>query len=1006
MECRQQEFPEAPFVTLRDFNNWKESIKHRYNVQDQPSIASNADIRVEMDNGCPEDKTDEEIYDFFRPDVFKKFILPRSSVYMGYVNGDSTKRELFHKALDKYLFDDLEKIRYTTRAWEMFLVHPTIKTSMMINMSNGVVAYANQPSKPYTWSIGAKEFAKIRYESNLLKCVQYLLAKLYKKRWAREHIRKRIPELVHEELGLLKLTKKIDRGTASYISDVAMNTCINEICNDINGYSRSISQKLHSNFKLYHLYLFVFGFVPRYLMPGNNYYELENTTLFSDLPRPDRPDYVIPKMEDVLMIFKNGRVIVYDWLNKRECECDTTKRKLFLDIDTISSPTFKSIAEPLWFAECRNKELQELLYRSQAPHRYIITERKEGQSSSSSSSDGASTSGSDSESGGENRGKKRKQPKDRKERNDKYAHAKRMRELQIKREVQRYDRKLKEMVKAEEMRDRLSVIKGETKNLNACDKILEKVNEHQKRTRNQLINAGDYDEGDEDFGFTREIKRAVANKKIELNHIKNLLVGYSIYDDKGDGGSQQHQRVETITNDIIAKAIRSFKKELNMITDQAKNLYNIVHSKILQLVDYSTTPELLANAETEYAAEALYAEPERMYDLRARLNETLGDLGQQINTNEDMRNLVRIEKEASAIESLKEKIKSQVVMNKTLTETQHNLIDRLQMTIEQGVEERAKLEATKKMNADLKKMLESISSITFKTLREYETQLTEMVKQSRERDKTNKAKMEELTRRCNDFAINTSDRMKDILRGIEENINAHKETNAKYAEWLNGLETSYNDELGRGEQQSNERITSSVIGDKKEILGKMSEPYVPISGCKGLDEDEYYNLVGSGVKVIKLGEYFRKADIDHKVSLDVVKADSKALYDSWESAIDTVVPCRTFFTTTSHRTKQLNTSVMCTDYALPFLKFIYKDTGVLADVGPQVVSKDELFTHVEENVRDIVHGVGGKLYATVAVYRSNIVDSDRDNDTISLISTERPTIGDGGETTIFHTLED
>ena len=60
---------------------------------------------------------------------------------------------------------------------------------------------------------------------------------------------------------------------------------------------------------------------------------------------------------------------------------------------------------------------------------------------------------------------------ERKKRNDKYAHAKRMRELQIKKEIQQYDRKLKEMVRAEEMRDRHSALKEENKALNVCDRL-------------------------------------------------------------------------------------------------------------------------------------------------------------------------------------------------------------------------------------------------------------------------------------------------------------------------------------------------------------------------------------------------------------------------------------------------------------------------------------------------------------------------------------------------------
>ena len=103
-------------------------------------------------------------------------------------------------------------------------------------------------------------------------------------------------------------------------------------------------------------------------------------------------------------------------------------------------------------------------------------------------------------------------------------------------------------------------------------------------------------------------------------------------------------------------------KELNMIADQAKHLYDKTHSKIAQLTDMSA-PELIGNTENEYVNDILYSEAEKMYDVRSQLNETMGDLRNEVRTNAEMQNLVRIDKEVSAIDSLKEKLKAQVALN-------------------------------------------------------------------------------------------------------------------------------------------------------------------------------------------------------------------------------------------------------------------------------------------------------------------------------------------------------
>ena len=97
-----------------------------------------------------------------------------------------------------------------------------------------------------------------------------------------------------------------------------------------------------------------------------------------------------------------------------------------------------------------------------------------------------------------------------------------MGELQIKKEVQQYDRKLKEMIRAEEMRDRHNAVKEENKALNVCDRLLLRVGEHQRCTQSQISKMFDDNETENDnFGFTREIKSAVEEKKIELDRIKN-----------------------------------------------------------------------------------------------------------------------------------------------------------------------------------------------------------------------------------------------------------------------------------------------------------------------------------------------------------------------------------------------------------------------------------------------------------------------------------------------------
>ena len=181
----------------------------------------------------------------------------------------------------------------------------------------------------------------------------------------------------------------------------------------------------------------------------------------------------------------------------------------------------------------------------------------------------------------------------------------------------------------------------------------------------------------------------------------------------------------------------------------------------------------------------------------------------------------------------------------------------------------------------------------------------------------------------------------------------------------------------------------------------MPEPLVPISGFKGLDDD-FTRLSRADVKIIELKDHFRKADIGHKINLDIVNADSKLLRDSWELAVDTVVPSRVFFTSTSHRTRQVNINEMCTDHILPFFNFLYRDIGVLNEVSPQSVSKDELFTHIDENVREFIYKSGGKLYAMSAL-RSRMESSEAP---ISLVPTSiGVTNGGANDATIFHTLE-
>ena len=322
----------SPCVTLKQLIQWKEEVKKRFSnrIEDTESIDD------------PEDGNDLVINQIFLPDVAKNLILSRSSVYYGYVNGNREKYALFQKAIDEILFQDLDNISYTTRPWERFVVHPSIKTNMMFCMLNGVIAYSNIPGKPYTWSNGAKEFAKIRYESNLHKCVQYLLTKLYKK-IDHDTIIMEITRLVNEELRRLRNIGKMDRETASYVCDVVISAYLNNVCNDINIYSRTVSQKLHPIFKLYHLYRFVFGFIPRYPVKLNCN-RFISTTCFDHLPSSDCQAFVIPEIENLLIVYKNGQVKAYDWFHQKECECEG---KIIMDIDTISAPTFKSMAETL-----------------------------------------------------------------------------------------------------------------------------------------------------------------------------------------------------------------------------------------------------------------------------------------------------------------------------------------------------------------------------------------------------------------------------------------------------------------------------------------------------------------------------------------------------------------------------------------------------------------------------------------------------------------------------------
>ena len=457
--------------------------------------------------------------------------------------------------------------------------------------------------------------------------MQYLLTKLYKK-IDHDTIIMEITRLVNEELRRLRNIGKMDRETASYVCDVVISTYLNNVCNDINIYSRIVSQKLHPIFKLYHLYRFVFGFIPRYPVKLNCN-RFISTTCFDHLPSSDCQDFVIPEIENLLIVYKNGQVKAYDWFHQKECECEG---KIIMDIDTISAPTFKSMAETLWFNECRNRELNELLYRSQAPLRYIITEKKEENSGSSSSEDNSGSETDENESG------KRKKITGRpKERHDKYAHAKRMRELQIKKEVQQYDRKLKEMIRAEEMRDRHNSVKEENKAFNVCDRLLLRVGEHQRCIQSQISKMFDDNETENDkFGFTREIKSAVEEKKIELDRIKKILSGYGIQFNEDGSDYRERERIETIVDGIISKSIERFMKEFNMIADQAKHLYDKTHSKIAQLTDMSA-PELIGNTENEHVNDILYSEAEKVYDVRSQLNETMGDLRNEVRTNAEMK---------------------------------------------------------------------------------------------------------------------------------------------------------------------------------------------------------------------------------------------------------------------------------------------------------------------------------------------------------------------------------
>ena len=971
-----------PCTTLKQLTQWKENVKTRFNKEDQNDIESTVHDS--------DDENDLIINQIFQPGISKKLILSRSNVYYGYVNGNPKRKTLFEWAVNEKLFKDLDDVRYTTRPWERFVIHPSVKTNMMNCMLNGVIAYSNIPGKPYTWSNGANEFANIRYESNLHKCLQYLLIKLYKKTY-HDTINMEIRNLVNEELKRLHHVNKFDRDTASYICDVVIATYVNKICNDINVYSRAASQNLQTNFKLYHLYQSIFGFVPRYAREFKRNVEV---TSFGMLPSSDNQDFIIPEIENLLIIYSNGQVKAYDWFHRIECECGGN---VIMDIDTVSVPTFKSLAETLWFKECRNRELCELLYRAQAPVRYIITEKKQDNDSSSSSSSAGSNDDEIVEP--DETGKRKKISKRTKERNDKYAHAKRMRELQIKKEIQQYDRKLKEMVRAEEMRDRHSALKEENKALNVCDRLLLKVSEHQRRTQCHFSNlSGDQkDDTSDTFGFMREVKQTVEDKRLELDRIKKLLSGYGIFESNGAvGGVRQQEQIETIVDSIISKSIETFMKELNMITDQAKHLYDKTHSKIAQITDMPT-PAIIGNTENEYVNDFLYKEADNLYGEREQLTGIMGDLQNQASANEGVQNLVRIDKEVSAIDSLKEKLKAQLALNAKLTEQQQCLVDRLNMTVVEGVKTKAQFEAEKKMKVDLKKLLDTLSSITFKTLKDYEDKLQKLLDKCKDRDKMNKSKMKELADKCDHLGTSVSEMVSQIAAKIQENAEEHKKANKKYNEWLNGLENRWS-KL----QETPDVIATSAIDDKNEILEKASEPLMPISGCKGFD-DHYTNLSSSDVKIIELKDHFRKADIGHKISLDTLNADSKLLKESWELAIDTIVPCRVFFTNTSHRTRQININEMCTDHVLPFFKFIYRDIGAFNAVSPQSASKDELFTHSDESVKEFIYKSGGKLYAMSAL-RSRLEDTEETPLSLvptSIVDTNSVT----NDATIFHTLE-
>ena len=177
--------------------------------------------------------------------------------------------------------------------------------------------------------------------------------------------------------------------------------------------------------------------------------------------------------------------------------------------------------------------------------------------------------------------------------------------------------------------------------------------------------------------------------------------------------------------------------------------------------------------------------------------------------------MVRIDKEVSAIDSLKEKLKAQVSLDAKLTEQQQCLVDRLNMTVVEGVKTKAQFEAAKKMNVDLKKTLDTMSSITFKTLKEYEDQLKSLLNKSKARDKINKSKMKYLAEKFDKLVLSVSEKVEEITVKIKENADAHKAANEKYNEWIKGLESRWN-QLNA----TSDVMATSVINDKNEILEK------------------------------------------------------------------------------------------------------------------------------------------------------------------------------------------